>query len=392
MAMTEIKPIATTRPETGNEVLPPVQPPTSGFLLQLFFIPLVIVLIIVVVWMLFSWLAHMGTSPRELVKEIRGRNNASWQRAVTLAEILDAAPTGDSNGVRRDRPMASELSQILIDVYRSGAKDESSLKLEEFLCSALGKFEVVEGVDTLAEVAAAEKASGQIDELLPVRAAAINGLAELISRLIEDQQLAQENIEALRSNKSLHERLAAITRENLESSSPSALQVDEIRARAAYALGLIGRPEGLDRLAVMIQDRSSNARNNAAFGLARHGDARALPGILEMLDPKNEAALLHENIGADNASLTEAESALNKDWKRSQVLQNGLNTAKLLIGRNQGADLSALRKPIADLTHVELRFYRKDLSSAFKNQTNRDIRSNSEAVKKLLDARDSKSK
>src|SRR5262245_45263721 len=122
--MAETKALANDRPQAGGEMLPPVQPPTSGFLLQLFFIPLVIVLIIVVVWMLFSWLANMGATPRELIRELSRRNNASWQRAVTLAEILQAAPTGDPNGVRQDRQMAAELSRILKDVYNSGAKDD----------------------------------------------------------------------------------------------------------------------------------------------------------------------------------------------------------------------------------------------------------------------------
>ena len=71
--MSDSKSSATYRPQPGGAVLPPVQPPTSGFLLQLFFIPMVIVLIIVVVWMLFSWLAHKGATPRELVKELSRR-------------------------------------------------------------------------------------------------------------------------------------------------------------------------------------------------------------------------------------------------------------------------------------------------------------------------------
>lgn len=375
-------------PERGGEVLPPVQAPTSGFLLQLFFIPLLIVLIIVVVWMLFSWLAHMGSSPRELAKEISGRNNASWQRAVTLAEMLDAAPTNTANGVRRDREMAQDLSRKLQEFRQSGAKDEASVKLQEFLCNALAKFEVAEPVDALAE--ATEKESDE--KLLPVRIAAANGLAELLSRLIEDPQTAEANLEKLRANSALITRLIEVTRDQVEAGSPSALRVDEIRSRAAYSLGLIGGPEALDRLAVMLQDRSSNARNNAAFGLARHGDVRALPGILEMLDPTNEAAMMHEEVGADQKPLTEAEANLNKDWKRSQVLQNGLSTAKLLITRNPADDLSALVDPIDVLTKVELTFYRTDLSMAFKNQSNREIQTKAKAVKKALDERGAKTK
>jgi hypothetical protein len=41
-------------------VLPPVEAPSAGFLLQLFFIPMVIVTIIVSIWAMFSWLVHLG--------------------------------------------------------------------------------------------------------------------------------------------------------------------------------------------------------------------------------------------------------------------------------------------------------------------------------------------
>lgn len=386
--MSETKSAAPGRLQPGGEVLPPVQPPTSGFLLQLFFIPLVIVVIIVVVWMLFSWLAHMGASPRELAKEISGRNNASWQRAVTLAEMLDAAPTGQPNGVRRDREMAADLAGKLEDARKSGAKDDASVKLQEFLCSALAKFEVPEGVEALAN--ATEKETDE--KLLPVRIAAVNGLAELLARLIENSQTAEANLDGLRANKDLIERLVAVTRDSVEAGSPAARRLDEIRSRAAYSLGLIGGPEALDRLAVMIQDRSSNARNNAAFGLARHGDVRALPGIVEMLDPTNEAAMMHEEIGADQKALSEAETNLNKDWKRTQVLQNGLSTAKLLITRNKTDDLTDLAAPIDALTKVELSFHRPDLSSSFKSQTNREIQTKAEGVKKVFDERGGKPK
>ncbi len=49
-----------------DQQLPPVKPPSPAFLMQLFFIPLIIVTIIVMVWLMFSWLAHMGTKPEQL--------------------------------------------------------------------------------------------------------------------------------------------------------------------------------------------------------------------------------------------------------------------------------------------------------------------------------------
>ncbi len=36
---------------------------------------------IVVVWLLFSWMAHAGSNPREIVKEIQEGRGIRWQRA-----------------------------------------------------------------------------------------------------------------------------------------------------------------------------------------------------------------------------------------------------------------------------------------------------------------------
>ena len=43
--------------------LPPVEPPSAGFLVQLFLVPALIVGIIVCVWLAFHWLAQLGNDP-----------------------------------------------------------------------------------------------------------------------------------------------------------------------------------------------------------------------------------------------------------------------------------------------------------------------------------------
>ena len=37
---------------------------------------------------MFSWLARMGSSPEQLVQDLRRLNEASWQKALTLADLL----------------------------------------------------------------------------------------------------------------------------------------------------------------------------------------------------------------------------------------------------------------------------------------------------------------
>src|SRR5436190_22923969 len=71
------------------ESLPPVAPPTGTFILQLFLIPLLIVTIVVVLWLMFSWVAHMGRdNAGDVVNAIIREDTASWQRAYELADML----------------------------------------------------------------------------------------------------------------------------------------------------------------------------------------------------------------------------------------------------------------------------------------------------------------
>ena len=64
-------PTVPANPSREEEILPPVEQPSAGFIVQLFVIPGMIVLVIVMVWLGLSWLAHHGTHPEELVRQKR---------------------------------------------------------------------------------------------------------------------------------------------------------------------------------------------------------------------------------------------------------------------------------------------------------------------------------
>src|SRR5262249_37770088 len=68
----------------------------------------------------------------------------------------------------------------------------------------------------------------------------------------------------------------------------------ELRTVAAYALGVIGGDEAMERLEQMLHDTYPNARFNAATGLARRGNAKCERVLREMLDPANPLAVKDE--------------------------------------------------------------------------------------------------
>ena len=56
------------------ENLPPVQPPSAGFIMQLFLVPGLIVAAVIAVWALFGKLSASEQDWRHLVAEVRSNN------------------------------------------------------------------------------------------------------------------------------------------------------------------------------------------------------------------------------------------------------------------------------------------------------------------------------
>lgn len=325
--------------------LPPVQAPSASFLMQLFLIPLVIVIIIVSVWLLFSWLAHMGTNPQDLVRDIGKVNDASWQRAYNLAELLrkpqydklkddpklalELAATLQS--LRATRPQRKQDVAVQVDDKmrtKADAVYENRLRLEVFLCRALGEFRTTAGIPALTA------AAGPVDDprAFVVREAALQSLAVQASAI--DPKIMQED----------DELIDTLIEASKERGSGGDLEpYNKVRSSAAFALGMIGGNEALERLAQMLDDGDPNTRYNAATGLARHGDARALPVLGEMLDFNNTEALV------DAEARRDQDVASGNDWKRALVLSNGIRAARQMVEQRPQADYSELVKWLEEL-------------------------------------------
>jgi HEAT repeat protein len=124
----------------------------------------------------------------------------------------------------------------------------------------------------------------------------------------------------------------------------------EIRAVAAFALGVIGGDEALTRLKLMLVNAYPNARYNAATGLARHGDAACVPVLKEMLDPDNRQSASDENNDRD------------KDRKRATVLMNGVRATLIYADANPQADLTQLKAALKSLSESPLTQIQSDRS------------------------------
>jgi hypothetical protein len=326
---------AKASPGKSYEALPNVTPPSGSLILQLFLIPMIIVTIIVMLWMGFSWLAHMGTNPEDLVTEVEKLNAGSWQRALTLADLL-RNPQYDH--LKDDPKLAQRLASVLETQLASGSFDDNSINLRLYLARVLGEFRTPVVLPVLVKAATTER-DAEVERTadprqwfpkeIDVRRAALESMAVLAG----EQSLGPEE---LRNDPDVMQALLDASREQATGPDPNEDRA-KLRQTAAYTLGLIGGERALDRLAAMLSDAFPNARYNAAVGLARSGDPRAVEVLAEMLDPENEAAVASE------------ESPGEQAWKRSLIMMNALRAAKELKQKNPAADQQAVEQAVEKL-------------------------------------------
>ena len=305
------------RAMTQDDSLPPVEPPSAGFLVQLFLVPAIIVGIIVAVWVAFHWLAQMGNDPEGYLKALRRQTEGRWQAALNLANDLRGQ---GGAALKQDAALATALAGILGDEVSSGRPKaagyggEQSRALCEYLCRALGEFAVPEAAPALVARAA--------DATDPRTArAAVEALAVLAANLAAaDRGFADP---------------AAVTAAVLDASRGDDAG---LRSAAAFALGVIGGDAAQDRLAVLAADAAEDVRFNAATALARQGRPEAWPVVTEMLALPDVAATPGD------------EAARSDRYRRVLVVVNALKAVGLLVDASREPPPETVAAAVANLT------------------------------------------
>src|SRR6202050_3942231 len=105
--------------DPGDAALPPGQPPSAGFIVQLFVVPALIVLAVVGVWALFGKIASSDEDWRELVEDIRNTNeHRRWRGANGLATLLlRDQQLGDDGQHLATNP---DIARALVDLFDEG--------------------------------------------------------------------------------------------------------------------------------------------------------------------------------------------------------------------------------------------------------------------------------
>ena len=220
--------------------------------------------------------AQSSTNPEQLTKNLKQLNKGSWQDAHSLSTLLRDPREKE---LRQNAELAAGLAETLdglLDDKKLVANDKLH-RLATWLCRALGEFEVDAGLDTLLKALKSED--------FAIRRAAVEGISTLAGKL-KDIKASREDVVKLLSDPAL-ERPDVSGREQ-------EMEQGEMRSALAYSLGVIGGDDAANTLNLMLSDPYPEARYNAATGLARNGDVRAVPRLEEMLTLDNDEAVRFE--------------------------------------------------------------------------------------------------
>jgi HEAT repeat protein len=305
------------------EDLPPIEPPSAGFIVQLFLVPALIVMVIVGVWVLFGKLASSEQDWRQLVAELKsGNEHRRWRGALGLAQILKADEERGVHGqqLAANPEIAQELSGLLREELRRHSQKDDDLKQQAFLARTLGFLDVPQTVVPVLQQAM------QPEHDREVRKNAIASIALIAGRGKERGKPVQ----------------VAGADESLVEVSADADPL--VRQLSAYALGLFPTQAAEQRLTVLTADADRNTRINAALALARQQSTAGMPVLKAFLA---EAARQSPTQAAGEMTAAEADA---RDFQEPLIVKNSIKAIDDLVSQFTPAErheLIGLLEPIA---------------------------------------------
>lgn len=250
----------------SQDVLPPVEPPSAKFIVQLFVVPGVIVAAIVGVWLLFGKLASAEQNWQALVADMKSSNEHRRGRgAMGLAQALatDQHRRDDGPRLATNPQVAQELATFLSEMLKSSSQEASIISQQDFLTQTMGYLDTTDIVLPVLREAMQESRDRE------VRKNAVRSVALIAQR-------ANEHGQPL-SNEAIVEELSHVSRD----SDPL------MRSLATFTFGLLPLEKTRQPLTVLLADPDANTRLNAAIAFARHKSIDGLPVLKDVL--KNAA-------------------------------------------------------------------------------------------------------
>ena len=228
---------------------------TTPFLvLQFFIFPLAIVAVCVTVFLVFGLLAGAPKAPRALLAEVRSGggmfNVKRWQAAYALANALEK----EKDLSRRDPAFVDDVVKLYAET--AGGQGDDVL-VRRYLALTLGRLGDARAVPALRATLAPGATSDAQTLIFATWALGAIGDAAAVPDL------------------------AALARS----------EDAGFRKAAVHALGAFPTDEARQALVAALEDPADDVRWNAALHLARRGDPRAVPVLVQMMDGDRLAAV-----------------------------------------------------------------------------------------------------
>ncbi len=318
--------VAVPQPGDLPDDLPPVQPPSAGFIIQLFLIPGLIVLAVVGVWALFGKMSASEQDWGQLVRELGSSNpHRRWRGALGLAQMLKAdesrGEAGQHLGTNSD--IAKALTELLEQQLGHSSKSEDDLKQQAFLARSLGMLDVPEVVLPTLQKAMQPGQDRELRKNAIASIALIAGRAAARGHSLDGTPVVDNLIDI--------------------STDPDPF----VRQLATYTLGLIPSLVAKQRLEVLLENADVNTRVNAALGLSRHRSTKGFDVfkavLADSMQPIEEDSIPAETTEERRRNVTA------KEFERTVALKNALKAISDLakeFDAEQRRTLVKLTQPI----------------------------------------------
>lgn len=330
--------------ESLPDNLPPVEPPSAGFIVQLFVVPAFIVMAVVGVWLLFGQMASSDQDLSQVIVDLKSDNvHRQWRAAFSLAQILEAdAQRGDQGQhLSQSVPLATDLSNLLISQLKITTPTPEDLQKQSYLIRSLGWFELPEVVfpalgEAIRVEGTAPEGSPERELQTELRQSALTSVAQIAGR-------AQERNQSLDSPEIVQE-----IGEMAGDPDP------RLRRMAAFTLSLFSGTAAVDRLEAMLVDADEMTRLNAAVGLTRNGSTAGFIVLKKYLQASASQPLMNASeSSASSASLTEQEQNEQKiaEFEQGVALKNvvkAMGSLSAHLTETERNDMIALIEPIAE--------------------------------------------
>jgi hypothetical protein len=312
---------------TNPEDLPPVEPPSAGFIIQLFLIPAIIVIFIVGIWALFGKIASGEQDWKTLVVELGHDNEQrSWRAATSLAHLLDADERRGSLGqdLANNPEIARELVNILNEQLKKKNHKPKEIERVSYVLRATGRLNDLGVILPVLKVAMKPEQDREIKKEAITSIARISGRNNYSREILKDEELVSLLIETTKDEDPLLKQLSSFT------------------------LGLLPSERTSNQLQIMLNDTDEYTRINAAIGLARQHSRKSFPVLLEVIKGYEKYSDFKIIKNADTADKQEKNTKYHTHLISLKNCIKSVEEISGLLTEEEKGELQALLKSISE--------------------------------------------